>query len=200
MSGSFNPRTHTGCDRYLRELRLFMTAFQSTHPHGVRLTSGFINAEILHVSIHAPTRGATLSRIDNLYIRTVSIHAPTRGATPTVKVFRIARGVSIHAPTRGATLPSAAQLYELMFQSTHPHGVRRRARWLSSRTSMFQSTHPHGVRLPASTSSILLYTCFNPRTHTGCDTRVQVHGDKFFSFQSTHPHGVRLESPYRVNL
>ena len=79
----------------------------------------------------------------------------------------------------------------LMFQSTHPHGVRRIPpllvhpcmvvsihapawgatdfTWRMAESMMFQSTHPHGVRL-------LVYSSF----------------DKFFRFQSTHPHGVRL--------
>ena len=55
--------------------------------------------------------------------------------------------VSIHAPTRGATYLSLSDADKnSQFQSTHPHGVRRRGRWRS------------------------LSSCrFNPRTHTGCD-------------------------------
>ena len=35
------------------------------------------------------------------------------------------------------------------------------------------------------------YDCFNPRTHTGCDNKVQNEVKKASEFQSTHPHGVR---------
>ena len=56
---SFNPRTHTGCD----VLRLFVAL------------CGLI------VSIHAPTRGATISTNMQFMCEHVSIHAPTRGAT-----------------------------------------------------------------------------------------------------------------------
>ena len=35
--------------------------------------------------------------------------------------------VSIHAPTRGATRACSSSFVEAKFQSTHPHGVRRRA-------------------------------------------------------------------------
>ena len=56
-------------------------AFQSTHPHGVRLRTCYLNYEPSHVSIHAPTRGATASHDLINSLRTVSIHAPTRGAT-----------------------------------------------------------------------------------------------------------------------
>ena len=33
---------------------------------------------------------------------------------------------------------------------------------------MFQSTHPHGVRLPIAAIEVF-ELCFNPRTRTGCD-------------------------------
>ena len=55
----FNPRTHTGCD-----------AGSAGGGIGVRL-----------VSIHAPTRGATVSGCPSCPLGCVSIHAPTRGAT-----------------------------------------------------------------------------------------------------------------------
>ena len=103
-----------------------ITEFQSTHPHGVRqrlrkagsLRSGFNPRthtgcdflvvgkpiRVIHVSIHAPTRGATLLINANLYLPDL---------------------VSIHAPTRGATLFSCMSCKYNEFQSTHPHGVRR---------------------------------------------------------------------------
>ena len=76
------------------------------------------------------------------------------------------------------------------FQSTHPHGVRRRTICTSYLYRVFQSTHPHGVRhkpliksptglvsihaptrgaTPPAPSSLCSFLCFNPRTHTGCD-------------------------------
>src|SRR5699024_4232811 len=75
--------------------------FQSTHPHGVRLSS-----------------------MSNLLLSVrISIHAPTWGATGHAGTGCDHRGISIHAPTWGATmitlLTTAAVL---LFQSTHPHG------------------------------------------------------------------------------
>ena len=80
----------------------------------------------------------------------------------------------------------------MMFQSTHPRGVRRSTRFPESCSSTFQSTHPRGVRrrgisssltikgvsihAPAwgatepSTRSTSTNTGFNPRTRVGCDT------------------------------
>ena len=76
---SFNPRARTGGDA------------ERLRHHGR-----------LHVSIHAPARGAT------------------RGAA---RVISIAR-VSIHAPPRGATNDGLESTYSALFQSTRPHGAR----------------------------------------------------------------------------
>ena len=58
MRQSFNPRTHTGCDLFRKDIE-----------------------RIPPVSIHAPTRGATFVLVHPQKWQNVSIHAPTRGAT-----------------------------------------------------------------------------------------------------------------------
>ena len=57
---SFNPRAHAGRDDgYFRKL-LIIQMFQSTRPRGARpLTTLTIRIDF-YVSIHAPTRGATI--------------------------------------------------------------------------------------------------------------------------------------------
>ncbi len=57
----------------------------------------------------------------------------------------------------------------MMFQSTHPRGVRHGLRIQIVDTITFQSTHPRGVRrgIPAAVNPIL--RSFNPRTREGCD-------------------------------
>ena len=77
--------------------------FQSTHPHEVRQPTNVVRQDGLIVSIHAPTRGATILKSDIDMTREVSIHAPTRGATISILYY--------HAKGK--------------FQSTHPHEVRR---------------------------------------------------------------------------
>ena len=187
--------------------------FQSTHPHGVRpipISNLFVRND---VSIHAPTRGATIF----LYLvrskRRVSIHAPTRGATILQKFTsskhtsfnpRTHTGcdsrtsddkkvcsVSIHAPTRGATFVLSNIKFFNMFQSTHPHGVRLRVASSPSTLSLFQSTHPHGVRHKI---FMFLKTTFLVSIHA--PTRGATSSRRLKSlhlgFQSTHPHGVRL--------
>ena len=131
----------------LRQM-LRVSMFQSTHPHGVRHRARIVWFIPFFVSIHAPSRGATLESDAELRDAYVSIHAPSRGATDKTNPNQKHLTVSIHAPSRGATLPSkqAIMLYG-MFQSTHPHGVRRGCWSKKPIGSMFQSTHPHGVRL-----------------------------------------------------
>ena len=100
----FNPRTHTGCDNNPYKMRLPQDRFQSTHPHGVRLVIiAILVSRKQHVSIHAPTRGATPQDDFVWTVVTVSIHAPTRGATDVKYDSEMIKKVSIHAPTRGAT-------------------------------------------------------------------------------------------------
>ncbi len=55
--------------------------------------------------------------------------------------------VSIHAPTWGATPGADSDRLLPLFQSTHPHGVRRISMIVFDDNYKFQSTHPHGVRL-----------------------------------------------------
>ena len=97
--------------------------FQSKLPRGERLLER-AHKEGHDVSIHAPTRGATLPCHCSFALGEVSIHAPTRGATlqlflssrfgsfnprshagsdVEMVIIRTAIIVSIHAPTRGAT-------------------------------------------------------------------------------------------------
>ena len=104
-----------------------------------------------------------------------------------------------------------ADLESVWFQSTHPHGVRRRDILTACVCFRFQSTHPHGVRRSWSVRCRVRQS-FNPRTHTGCDpayiaqaltNAVSIHAptrgatehcdgaDWSDGFQSTHPHGVR---------
>ena len=104
MIDDFNPRSHEGSD----DKRFYKKEFQ-------------------HISIHAPTRGATQAAVPWICVssvfqstlprgerhcsidsreqgRRISIHAPTRGATNSGWSSFPFRYISIHAPTRGATI------------------------------------------------------------------------------------------------
>ena len=84
--------------------------FQSTHPHGVRPEDCDELKGYIEVSIHAPTRGATVCKAKLVYCNLRFNPRTHTGCDnfQTLKFMDIT--VSIHAPTRGAT-QSEAQMY-----------------------------------------------------------------------------------------
>ncbi len=141
----FNPRSHEGSD-LLQTVRL-RTAIRFNPRSHEGSDVGLYEAVCkLLVSIHAPTRGATINvkrslntfgsfnprshegsdinRIpDADLILRVSIHAPTRGATTAEQALWGLRKVSIHAPTRGATYNSShLQVYYMGFNPRSHEG------------------------------------------------------------------------------
>ena len=98
---NFNPRTHVGCDRSPR----------SSIP-----TSGYFNPRTHvgcdldherqvvghHISIHAPTWGATSEAFGIPNLKAFQSTHP-RGVRRTTPTRRRSCGISIHAPTWGAT-------------------------------------------------------------------------------------------------
>ena len=143
---SFNPRTHTGCDVNQAVKNKQDKLFQSTHPHGVRQgigeggdlvfefqsthPHGVRPAELHQLTRHSRFNPRTHTGCDigsiGLFTLTSSFNPRTHTGCDKDQQERLGQlqQVSIHAPTRGATqygvLPSDA----IMFQSTHPHGVR----------------------------------------------------------------------------
>ena len=123
------------------------------------MISSNIGAEV-QVSIHAPTRGATMAghRTSDHDSHNVSIHAPTRGATRQGRSFDTPStpaeipvvGVSIHAPTRGATESfdprphargDAAEMIQSPSKSVSIHAPTRGAT-VRAHTRMFRSGMP----------------------------------------------------------
>ena len=87
--------------------------------------TGVMFSAIQTISIHAPTRGATISPRSRLMTTIISIHAPTRGATHQFPRHTFMLSISIHAPTRGATYQAGAMGGNYQFQSTLPREERR---------------------------------------------------------------------------
>ncbi len=150
VCNSFNPRTHMGCDQVMPCDDMPTKEFQSTHPHGVRLLKSPRN--VPRKSFNPRTHMGC----DSWFFTTWSD----------------ASEVSIHAPTWGATEDDYRGYAMILFQSTHPHGVR-----------------PNGKSIMRCVNG------FNPRTHMGCDVIFFFHLTFDDLFQSTHPHGVRPASP-----
>ena len=148
--------------------------FQSTHPHGVR-PSRWCPASSKRRSFNPRTHtgcDAGFNATCAIYWRFQSTHPHgVRLETRPIVTFYI-RFQSTHP--HGVRLANVVFITpaSAMFQSTHPHGVRPCcACALSHRRSKFQSTHPHGVRQVNALLDNKPLVRFNPRTHTGCDTR-----------------------------
>ena len=98
---SFNPRTHTECDRPL-QVWIFLQKCFNPRTH----------TECDHTCVQCAPM------LEGFNPRT---HTECDVFTT---VYYIRLYVSIHAPTRSATLGCKPQFVTKLFQSTHPHGVR----------------------------------------------------------------------------
>ena len=100
--------------------------FQSTHPHGVRHNDRRDWTVWLKISIHAPTWGATTVTFGEPSCSRISIHAPTWGATGLIPALT-RRDSNFNPRTHMGcdTLQPSGRGPRLLFQSTHPHGVRQ---------------------------------------------------------------------------
>jgi len=99
--------------------------------------------------------------------------------------------VSIHAPARGATDLCTNKTLKMLFQSTHPQGVRRDDCRLWGAGESFNPRTRKGCDfLYGNNNKTKL--CFNPRTRKGCDPPQLLIVAGMQKFQSTHPQGVRL--------
>ena len=128
----FNPRPRAGGDFHDTINRWHTCPFQSTPPRGGRLAAARRRRLRMHVSIHAPARGATGSGSRPTSGRGSFQSTPPRGGrrSPTTRpaprngfnprpraggdfeagwLGGMADGVSIHAPARGATRGSGRQ-------------------------------------------------------------------------------------------
>ena len=81
LSIDFNPRSHERSDR--------APLSKCTRPHNFNPRS-HERSDVNQTNRHAPNK--------------ISIHAPTRGATLVKKIKQKSLPISIHAPTRGATI------------------------------------------------------------------------------------------------
>ena len=99
-------------------------------------------------------------------------HAPVRGATPAPDLRIRGRVVSIHAPAWGATFRvEYLCLPHVLFQSTHPRGVRRTPPRTAYRISCFNPRTRVGCDPFELAAQPRWWICFNPRTRVGCDVR-----------------------------
>ena len=167
---NFNPRTHVGCDPWISTIVPYISNFNPR----------------THVGCDAVV-ALVLRRSE------ISIHAPTWGAT------RHNRLAGIHHtdfnPRTHVGCDEGISAIRLDFGNFNPRTHVGCDKMLLSCFSMllvFQSTHPRGVRHSHLTIR-LTYSNFNPRTHVGCDFFLSSYWPQYTKFQSTHPRGVRRD-------
>jgi len=121
--------------------------FQSTRPRGARLHAlprRLPCAQCFNPRAHA---GRDFKMLDGL--RTmfhVSIHAPTRGATSILASRAAFRRFQSTRPRGARQKPAAFLQIAVLFQSTRPRGARLTMSRKSFVTEAFQSTRPRGAR------------------------------------------------------
>ena len=167
----FNPRTPVGCDvicipRHCRNRR-----FQSTHPSGVRLPLTY--ASCICQNVFQSTHPSGVRPVSSIRVQRphhISIHAPQWGATERLSSKPGGRVISIHAPQWGATghinIRCTAGAY---FNPRTPVGCDLTLNRFVNELILFQSTHPSGVRQARRHQPRRKPCYFNPRTPVGCD-------------------------------
>ena len=121
---NFNPRSHEGSDKVIS-----------------------VDGVWGPISIHAPTRGATISVTSSIKSARFQSTLP-RGERQHTVFETLQATISIHAPTRGATAQcSISRRVSRVFQSTLPRGERHMVLFVK------RTTHRD----------------FNPRSHEGSD-------------------------------
>ncbi len=100
---NFNPRSHKGSDVNFRTRRKIYSNF-NPRSHKGSDTTDTGGVHMSNISIHAPTRGATIY-IAKVYADLVHFNPRShKGSDGATFNFRYDSAISIHAPTRGATL------------------------------------------------------------------------------------------------
>ncbi len=146
------------------------TRFQSTHPRGVRLQKS--NARLTGFGFQSthPRGVRQLSIAQIKYEYYVSIHAPAGGATSTD--WPMPRpGLRFNPRTRGGCDEDAivGSFLDIVFQSTHPRGVRLHPVLGNHLLGKVSIHAPAGGATDPVDASGGPIRCFNPRTRGGCD-------------------------------
>ena len=214
----FNPRSHEGSDckelRYRRHHRGFNPR---SHEGSDRAKSKA--GKIFTVSIHAPTKGATVFIYQILLCRRSFNPRSHEGSDlERMLLIRLSTVVSIHAPTKGATRYEPPLLYADKSFNPRSHegsdsmvfpgllssgGFNPRSHegsdngyQLSKDGSVYVSIHA-----PTKGATEIRYSiepfvsCFNPRSHEGSDRNKMKHPPRQNLFQSTLPRRERHGKP-----
>ena len=142
--------------------------FQFTRPRGARLLVH--DVEYVHgVSIHAPTRGATISAMSIMRPPCFNsrAHAGRDSFIPRLTANILCFNSRAHA---GRDVSRVSRLPCSSCFNSRAHAGRDWSRARPARRSgQFQFTRPRGARLPAFRLVQVVADCFNSRAHAGRD-------------------------------
>ena len=145
--------------------------FQTTLPRRERQHHNNSVKQRLHISIHAPAKGATGRTGPQAVERAISIHAPAKGATSTTLLYVLDPAISIHAPAKGATLPRSGHFGgDMTFQSTLPRRERRCYDKGTSSAILISIHAPAKGATERHVNHLIATTNFNPRSREGSDS------------------------------
>ena len=88
---------------------------------------------------------------------------------------------------------------EILFQFTHPGGVRLKRIYKPADDRQFQFTHPGGVRRNASFCATIIER-FNSRTREGCDYYLRLGRPRPLGFNSRTREGCDRSAPYKLDI
>ena len=146
-----------------------LTGFQSTLPQRERHFGEAYNFHFFHISIHAPTKGATIMTSFCTICAAISIHAPTKGATGKKPGTGREKQFQSTLPQRERPLAASIFVTCSLFQSTLPQRERRAAIMSFVCAAVFQSTLPQRERPEGTGRDPQEKDYFNPRSHKGSD-------------------------------
>ena len=118
---NFNPHSHEGSDQYRMESFILIKIFQSTLPRRERLVKTVDWSGIAKFQSTLPRRERLLSCHEVINCYTISIHTPTKGATIKSTNDPMFTKISIHTPTKGATANSIPLGVALSNFNPHSH-------------------------------------------------------------------------------
>ena len=142
----FNPRSHEGSDWLRVFLRIRLESFNPrSHEGSDDRRSAY--SEHSSVSIHAPTKGATILSVALSRLSFVSIHAPTKGATIKAEAWNRMTACFNPRSHEGSDWAQVCTFFEnTWFQSTLPRRERQQCGAPVSVECEFQSTLPRRER------------------------------------------------------
>ena len=131
----FNPRSHEGSDLKSHRKPVIQLYFNPRSHEGSDYPAPFTIATTPDISIHAPTRGATMFCLV-MHLSSRFQSTLPRGERRCIRSYSPPdSSISIHAPTRGATTEIIKLRNSCMsFQSTLPRGERQQ---FSPKSSLF---------------------------------------------------------------